>query len=69
MYPAIPVITYMSAGFTDGAHLRNVGIPTYGVSALGEDTDDIRYHGRDERIRVKSFYNAVEYWYRLLHAL
>lgn len=69
MYPAIPVIAYMSAGFTDGAHLRNVGIPTYGVSALGEDTDDIRYHGRDERIRVKSFYNAVEYWYRLLHAL
>jgi len=69
MYPGIPVIADMSAGATDGMHLRNVGIPTYGVSALGEDTDDIRAHGRDERVRVKSFYDAVEYWYRLLRAL
>jgi acetylornithine deacetylase/succinyl-diaminopimelate desuccinylase-like protein len=69
MYPGIPVITDMSAGATDGLHLRNVGIPTYGVSALGEDTDDIRAHGRDERVRVQSFYDAVEYWYRLLRAL
>ncbi len=69
MYPAIPVIADMSAGATDGMHLRNVGIPTYGVSALGEDTDDIRAHGRDERVRVESFYDAVEYWYRLLRVL
>jgi acetylornithine deacetylase/succinyl-diaminopimelate desuccinylase-like protein len=69
MYPGIPLITSMSAGATDGLYLRNVGIPTYGVSALGEDTDDIRAHGRDERVRVQSFYDAVEYWYRLLRAL
>jgi len=69
MYPGIPVITEMNAGATDGLYLRNVGIPTYGVSALGEDTDDIRAHGRDERVRVESFYDAVEYWYRLLRAL
>jgi len=69
MYPGIPVIADMSAGLSDGMHLRNVGIPTYGVSALGEDTDDIRAHGRDERVRVESFYDAVEYWYRLLRAL
>jgi acetylornithine deacetylase/succinyl-diaminopimelate desuccinylase-like protein len=69
MYPGIPVITDMSAGATDGLYLRNVGIPTYGVSALGGDTDDVRAHGRDERVRVQSFYDAVEYWYRLLHAL
>ncbi len=69
MFPGIPVIAYMSAGATDGMHLRNVGIPTYGVSALGEDTDDIRAHGRDERVRVKSFYDSVEYWYRLLRVL
>ena len=69
MFPGIPVITEMSAGATDGLYLRNVGIPTYGVSALGEDTDDHRAHGRDERIRVQSFYDSVEYWYRLLRAL
>jgi acetylornithine deacetylase/succinyl-diaminopimelate desuccinylase-like protein len=69
MYPGIPVITDMSAGATDSLHLRNVGIPTYGVSGLREDTDDIRAHGRDERVRVQSFYDCVEYWYRLLRAL
>jgi acetylornithine deacetylase/succinyl-diaminopimelate desuccinylase-like protein len=69
MYPGIPILTEMSAGATDGAYLRNIGIPTYGVSALAQDTDDIRAHGRDERIRVKSFYDSVEYWYRLMRAL
>jgi acetylornithine deacetylase/succinyl-diaminopimelate desuccinylase-like protein len=69
MYPGIPILAEMSAGASDGAHLRNIGIPTYGVSALAEDTDDIRAHGRDERIRVKSFYDSVEYWYRLMRAL
>ena len=53
----------------DGLHLRNAGIPTYGVSALGQDPDDYRAHGRDERIRVADFYRSVEYWYRLLRAL
>jgi acetylornithine deacetylase/succinyl-diaminopimelate desuccinylase-like protein len=69
MYPGIPLITSMTAGATDGLYLRNAGIPTYGVSALGADTDDIRAHGRDERVRVQSFYDSVEYWYRLLRAL
>jgi len=69
MYPTIPIIAEMSAGASDGSYLRTVGIPTYGVSALAEDTDDIRAHGRDERIRVKSFYDSVEYWYRLMRAL
>jgi acetylornithine deacetylase/succinyl-diaminopimelate desuccinylase-like protein len=69
MFPDIPMITHMSAGATDGLYLRNVGIPTYGVNPLSEDTDDHRAHGRDERIRVQAFYDSVEYWYRLLRAL
>ncbi len=69
MYPGIPVIADMGAGATDGLYLRNAGIPTYGVSALREDTDDVRAHGRDERVEVEAFYDSVEYWYRLLRAL
>jgi len=69
MYPGVPVIADMTAGATDGLYLRNAGIPTYGVSALREDTEDIRAHGRDERVEVGAFYDAVEYWYRLLHGL
>jgi acetylornithine deacetylase/succinyl-diaminopimelate desuccinylase-like protein len=69
MYPGIPVIADMTAGATDGLYLRNAGIPTYGVSALREDTNDVRAHGRDERVEVEAFYDSVEYWYRLLRAL
>ena len=69
MWPDIPVIPEMSTGATDGLFVRNAGIPVYGVSAIAEDPDDIRAHGKDERIRVESFREATEYWYRLVKAL
>ena len=33
------------------------------------DQDDVRAHGKDERIRVSSFYDGVEFYYRYLKAL
>lgn len=69
-WPGAPVIPTMLAGGTDGSHLRNAGIPTYGHSGLsGEVTEPSRAHGRDERILVKSFYVGHEYLYRLVKAL
>jgi acetylornithine deacetylase/succinyl-diaminopimelate desuccinylase-like protein len=65
-WPGIPVIPQMENGATDGAYLRAAGIPTYGVSGVFLDMDDIRSHGRDERIIVKSFYDGVEYTYQLV---
>jgi acetylornithine deacetylase/succinyl-diaminopimelate desuccinylase-like protein len=58
----------MEAGATDGLFLRNAGIPTYGVSAVFEDRNDVRAHGRDERIGVESFYDALEFWYQMMQA-
>jgi acetylornithine deacetylase/succinyl-diaminopimelate desuccinylase-like protein len=46
-WPGIPVIPTMSAGATDGSHLRNAGIPTYGHSGLAGDINDVRAHGKD----------------------
>ena len=66
MWPGVPVIPQMETGATDGAYLRGAGIPAYGVSGVFLDVDDIRAHGRDERIMVKSFYEGVEYIYQLL---
>jgi acetylornithine deacetylase/succinyl-diaminopimelate desuccinylase-like protein len=66
MWPGVPVIPQMETGATDGAYLRAAGIPTYGVSGVFLDVDDIRAHGRDERIMVASFYEGLEYIYRLL---
>jgi len=69
LWPGVPVIPIMSSGGTDGSHLRNAGIPTYGTSGLATDIVDVRIHGRDERILVQSFYDGEEYLYRLVKAL
>jgi len=61
MWPGVVVIPTMSTGATDGLYFRNVGIPVYGVSGLFGDLDDVRAHGRDERISVASFYDGLEF--------
>jgi acetylornithine deacetylase/succinyl-diaminopimelate desuccinylase-like protein len=68
-WPGVPIVPTMSAGATDGSYLRNAGIPTYGHSGLAGDVDDVRVHGRDERVLVKSFFEGEEYLYRLVKAL
>ena len=69
LFPGVPVIPVMSTGATDGAFLRTAGIPTYGVSGIFEDIDDVRAHGRDERLGVSAFYEAREFLYRLIRAV
>jgi acetylornithine deacetylase/succinyl-diaminopimelate desuccinylase-like protein len=69
MWPGAAVVPEMSTGATDGLHTRNGGIPTYGVSAVFERVDDIRAHGRDERVGVKAYHEAAQYWYELVKAL
>ena len=67
-FPGVPVVPVMEAGATDGLFLRNAGIPTYGVSAVFEEQNDVRAHGRDERVGVRSYYDALEFWYRMMRA-
>ena len=68
-WPGVPVVPVMSSGATDGSFLRNAGIPTYGHSGLASDVDDVRAHGRDERVAMKSFFDGQEYLYRLVKRL
>jgi len=68
-WPGVPIVPEMSTGATDGLYTRNAGIPTYGVAAIFEDPDDSRAHGRDERVGVKEFHQAAEYWYELVKQL
>src|SRR5947209_14928317 len=58
-WPGVPVVPVMEAGASDGLFLRIAGIPTYGVSAVFEDPDDIRAHGKDERVSAQSFYDEI----------
>lgn len=69
MWPGITVIPTMSTGATDGAKMRNAGIPTYGVSGLFVDRNDMRIHGQDERLLKESYYGGYDFLYRLTKTL
>ena len=70
MWPGAVVVPQMSTGATDGLYTRNAGIPTYGVAAIFDELNaPSRAHGRDERVGVKAFHDAVEFWYQLVKAV
>ena len=70
LFGDIPIIPTMSTGATDSRFFRALGIPAFGVSGLFLDPSvDARAHGRDERMRVQSFYEGQEFLYRLTKAL
>jgi acetylornithine deacetylase/succinyl-diaminopimelate desuccinylase-like protein len=69
MWPGVLTVPIMVMGATDGRMLRIAGIPTYGVQGFFFDRDDIRFHGRDERIRVQSFYEGQAFLYELVKRL
>lgn len=69
MWPGVPTLPIMVMGATDGRMLRIAGIPTYGVQGFFMDRDDVRFHGRDERMGVQSFYEGQQFLYELVKAL
>jgi acetylornithine deacetylase/succinyl-diaminopimelate desuccinylase-like protein len=69
MFPGVVIVPVMSTGATDGLFLRNGEIPTYGIDGTFSDIDDVRIHGRDERVGVKQFFDGLEFQYRLIKAL
>ena len=69
MWPGVVTIPEMVMGATDGRSLRIAGIPAYGVQGFFFDRDDIRFHGRDERMRVQSFYEGQAFLYDLVKRL
>ena len=69
MWPGVTVTPTMSTGASDGRLLRAAGIPVYGISGLFADMDDVRAHGKDERLGVKEFYKGVDFMYRFMKVL
>jgi len=66
MWPGIPVLPAMSTGASDGVYTNSAGMPTYGVSGEQYDRDDVRAHGKDERVGVESFARGVDFYYVFL---
>jgi len=69
LWPGVPAVPIMVMGATDGMYLRAAGIPTYGVQGFFMDRDDIRFHGRDERMGVQAFYEGQAFLYEVVKRL
>lgn len=66
LYGGIRVVPVMDTGASDGKYMRIGGIPTYGVPGVFADVDDVRAHGKDERLGVRDFYDGVEFYYQFM---
>lgn len=68
-WPGIPVIPFMATGASDGVYTRAAGMPTFTITGIAIDRNDIRDHARNERLGVESFYRGNEFFYRYLKAI
>ena len=69
MWPGVPVIPVMETGASDGKITTQAGLPTYGINGIAIDINDVRAHGKDERVPVDSYYRGVEFYYRYVTLL
>ncbi|HEX6374239.1 MAG TPA: M20/M25/M40 family metallo-hydrolase [Allosphingosinicella sp.] len=60
-YPGLPITPYQESGGTDGLVYRPAGIPTYASSGMFYKESNIFFHGLNERLSVKSFYEAIDH--------
>ncbi|NQY04293.1 MAG: M20/M25/M40 family metallo-hydrolase, partial [Halieaceae bacterium] len=68
-YPGLKIIPYMESGGTDGMHFRKAGIPTWGISGVFMNPDEMFAHGLNERVPKAAFYGALDHWSIIIKAL
>ena len=68
-WPGLPIIPTMTTGASDSVYTVRAGIPSYGFSGIAVDRDDVRAHGKDERLRANSYYDGAAFWYDFLKDL
>jgi acetylornithine deacetylase/succinyl-diaminopimelate desuccinylase-like protein len=67
--PGTTIIPYMAPYGTDGKEIRAAGIPTYGIMGVFMKDSDQFAHGLDERVPVRSFFDALEFWNTVIRRL
>lgn len=68
-YPDVKLIPILESGGTDGMHFRKAGVPTWGISAIFMQPDEMYAHGLDERVPVKAFNDALDHWSIIIREL
>jgi acetylornithine deacetylase/succinyl-diaminopimelate desuccinylase-like protein len=69
MWRGVKVVPVMTSGASDNVYWRGAGLPTFGASGTFVDVSDYRAHGNDERVGVTTFYESLEFSYRLMKVL
>jgi acetylornithine deacetylase/succinyl-diaminopimelate desuccinylase-like protein len=69
IWPGTPVTPVMENGASDSIYFAQVGIPSYGYSAVALERDDDRAHGQDERLPVDSYWKSLDFFYAFTKAL
>ena len=69
-WPGVAIIPEMSTGASDARDFRIAGIPVYGTGgAWVVVPDDLRAHGRDERLPVGALDDNVRHFERMVRSL
>jgi acetylornithine deacetylase/succinyl-diaminopimelate desuccinylase-like protein len=68
-WPGAPVIPTMSTGASDSVYTNAAGMPSYAVSGIAIETNDVRAHGQDERLPIDSYYRGVDFYCQLVRML
>jgi acetylornithine deacetylase/succinyl-diaminopimelate desuccinylase-like protein len=61
LWPGTIVVPIMETGASDSIYTMNAGIPSYGINGVAIDRDDVRAHGKDERVKVDSYYTGSNF--------
>jgi acetylornithine deacetylase/succinyl-diaminopimelate desuccinylase-like protein len=68
-WPGAKVIPFLDPGASDARYTIAAGLPTYTFGGVAVDRDDVRAHGRDERLAVAEFYKWNRFFYRYVREL
>ena len=68
-WPGMPIVPNMAIGASDSKYTYAAGMPSFGLEGVALDNNDIRAHGKDERLPLQSFDTGVQFFYRYLKAL
>lgn len=68
-WPNTPLVADMAVGASDSVYTNAAGIPTYNWSAIELEANDIRAHGKDERLPEASFWKGVQFWPQYIRML
>jgi acetylornithine deacetylase/succinyl-diaminopimelate desuccinylase-like protein len=68
-WPGLKVVPTMADGASDNVYTSAAGLPSYTITGIDIDRNDVRAHGRDERLGVESFYRGNEFFYQYIKAI